>query len=128
MRYEGGVRKPPALPSGGIGLRPKAAGGPNGHPPTELGLLRRRSAAEAAHVRGLRDGLAFHRGEQLGAARGVRQVEIRAERVELEYVVVIARAGRRARAEVRILAGNVLTLHRARGQAAFRNTLGRGRD
>src|SRR5690606_1461678 len=76
-------------------------------------------ALEATHIRSLGDHLAALDGlEQLGAARGRRQVELGVQRVELEHVVVIADARRRAHAHVGIVA-DAAADYRSLGQLAF---------
>src|SRR5690606_31154310 len=48
--------------------------------------------AEATDIGRLADHLAFYRLEQLGAARFGGQVDLRVQGIELEHVVVVARA------------------------------------
>src|SRR5687768_3587398 len=83
-------------------------------------LFRSWFATEPTDIGRLRDDLAGHRGDQLGASRGRRQLEIRAERVELEHIVVIARPRGRARAHIVRLAADVVALHGTGGKASFR--------
>src|ERR1700733_9991670 len=56
--------------------------------------------SEASYVGRLRNHLALHCLEQFRPARGGGQVELRIERIELEHVMVIARAIRCAHAHV----------------------------
>src|SRR6185437_13973996 len=87
----------------GRGARPLCWASGNGR------LFRARGcgAAISADVGGLGDGLAFHCGEKLGPARSLGQVEFRVEGIEIEDVVVIARARRGARAHVGVRATEV---------------------
>src|SRR6185437_16623086 len=86
-------------------------------------LLRRGRTAISANVGSLRDRLAFHCGQQLGAARRLGQVELRVERIELEDIVVIARAWRGTRTHVSVCAPEVLAGYRAFREFPLRDTV-----